>query len=283
MMAAIWENDGGGWRVASPSPFEAEAQLHDLVDETPGLLPLSGWPRVVVVGREVAVGNGYADLLAVETSGRPVVVEIKLAANAESRRAVVTQVLAYAAYLHGLTFDEFERGVLGRQLRDRKFDSLWDAVSATEQAGADRDRFEVGLADALRTGRFRVVIVLDRAPKELVELVGFLEVVAERLTIDLITVSKYDIGGSIILVPQRVDPERRSVEEPSGPAPAPSEQGYEADGADDFVAMFNTARPDERPKLERLTAWAQQLADEGLVRLSTYHGKNNERFTSCPV
>jgi hypothetical protein len=148
-MAAIWENDGGGWCVAAPSPFEAEAQLHDLVDETPGLLPLSGSPGIVVVGREVAVGNGYADLLAIETSGRPVIIEIKLAANAEARRAVVTQVLAYAAYLHGLKFDEFERGVLGRHLRDRQFAGLADAVSATEQAGVDRDRFEAGLADAL--------------------------------------------------------------------------------------------------------------------------------------
>jgi hypothetical protein len=238
-------------------------------------LPLSGSPGIVVVGREVAVGNGYADLIAIETSGRPVIIEIKLAANAEARRAVVTQVLAYAAYLHGLKFDEFERRVLGRHLRDRKFATLADAVSATEQAGVDRDRFEAGLADALRTGRFRVVIVLDRAPKELVELVGFLEVVAERLTIDLITVSKYDIAGSMILVPQRVDPERRKVEEEPGPTAAPPEQGYLADGADDFIAMFDAARPEERPKLERLTAWAQELANEGLARLRTYHGKSS--------
>ena len=282
MVTAIWENDGRGWRVASPSPFEAEAQLHDLVDATPGLLPLSGSPGLVVVGREVAVANGYADLVAVETGGRPVVVEIKLAANAESRRAVVTQVLAYAAYLHGLTFEEFERGVLGRHVRDRGFASLWDAVTATDQSVADQDRFEASVGDALRSGRFRVVIVLDRAPKELVELVGFLEVVAERLTIDLITVSKYDIAGSIILVPQRVDPERRTSQEPSGGATAPPEEGYLADGADDFIAMLRTARPEERSKLERLVAWAQELANEGLARLSTYHGKNSERFTLLP-
>ena len=48
---------------------------------------------MVVVGKEVALGNGYADLLAVEPSGRLVVVEIKLARNAEARRAVVAQVL----------------------------------------------------------------------------------------------------------------------------------------------------------------------------------------------
>ena len=51
-MAAIWENDGGGWRVAAPSALEAEAQPHDLVDETPGLLPPAGGLAVPQVSLE---------------------------------------------------------------------------------------------------------------------------------------------------------------------------------------------------------------------------------------
>ena len=101
-MTAIWRNDGSGWRLLAPVGFDAEATLHSLIEEAPQLLPLAGTPRLSVVGREVWLGNGYADLLAVEPSGRLAIIEIKLARSAEARRAVVAQVLAYATYLHGL-------------------------------------------------------------------------------------------------------------------------------------------------------------------------------------
>src|SRR5437763_1838734 len=45
-------------------------------------------PRLIVVGREVQLGSGRADLIAIEPSGRIAIIEIKLAWNAEARRAV---------------------------------------------------------------------------------------------------------------------------------------------------------------------------------------------------
>ena len=87
-MAALWRNDGSGWHALAPAGFPDEAALHGLVEDAPQLLPLSGSPQLVVVGREVSVGGGYADLIAVEPSGRLVVIEVKLAKNAEARRAV---------------------------------------------------------------------------------------------------------------------------------------------------------------------------------------------------
>jgi len=48
-MTAIWHhNDEGGWRLLPPSSFPDEANLHDLVEEAPHLLPLAGSPRLVV-------------------------------------------------------------------------------------------------------------------------------------------------------------------------------------------------------------------------------------------
>ena len=82
-MTAIWQNDGTGWRLLVPTGFPDERTLHDLVAETPQILPLAGDLRLVVVGNEVSLGNGYADLLAVEPSGRLVVIEIKLGHKAE--------------------------------------------------------------------------------------------------------------------------------------------------------------------------------------------------------
>jgi hypothetical protein len=63
-MPAIWKNDGDQWRPMAANQFADEAALHDLIEEAPELLPLSGSPRLVVVGREVAIAGGHADSLA---------------------------------------------------------------------------------------------------------------------------------------------------------------------------------------------------------------------------
>ena len=70
----IRRREDGKWRPMSPSGFPLEKTLHDLVEEGPNLLPLIGAPRLTVIGREVTLGSGSADLLAVD--GRPVVIEV---------------------------------------------------------------------------------------------------------------------------------------------------------------------------------------------------------------
>jgi hypothetical protein len=59
--------------------------------------------EAVRLGEELLLGSGYADVLAFESTGRPMVTEGKLPNSSESRRTVVAQVLAYASALHGLT------------------------------------------------------------------------------------------------------------------------------------------------------------------------------------
>lgn len=100
-MSGIWTNTGDGWDVGKPQSFRDEATLHRLIHENPHILPLAGSPRLVVLGSEVQLGNGYADILAVEPSGRPAIIEVKLASNSEARRAIVAQVIAYAAFFYG--------------------------------------------------------------------------------------------------------------------------------------------------------------------------------------
>lgn len=272
-MTAIWRHDGSGWRLVAPVGFPDEAALHTLVEQAPHILPLAGANGVTIVGREVRLGNGYADLLAVEASGRIAIVEIKLAYNAEARRAVVAQALTYAAYLHGTDPVDLEQNILGTHLRERDYENLAGAVMANDQEGSfDAAAFAAGLADSLSTGRFRLVFVLDDAPQELVQLVGYLETVSDKLLIDLIKVSAYDIDGSRILVPQRIDPEHRSAE-PAKASPRPPAEGRLVPGADEFIAAIEYAPEQHRAMLTRLAEWAQGLEREGLVKLATYHGK----------
>jgi hypothetical protein len=282
-MTAIWQQRDDEWRLLAPSGFPDEATLHSQVEEAPQLLPLAGSPLLAVVGREVRLGTGYADLIAVEDSGRPVVIEIKLASNSEARRAVVAQVLAYAAYMFGLTASEFERDVLGGHLRDRGHDSVFGAVSAVDQAGRIDDvAFTEALEANLAAGRFRLVLVLDEAPDELVKLVGYLEAVTPELVIDLITVSMYDVGGSTVLVPQRVDPERAESGASAPKAARTEDTGYSTEGAGGFADLIDGAPEAAQAQLRRLCEWGVALEADGLVgRLFTYHGMK-ESVTLLP-
>jgi hypothetical protein len=116
-MSTVWGRDESGWKALAPSGFPDEAALHDLVEDAPQLLPLSGRPQLIVLGREVQLGPGRADLLAVEPDGRLAIVEVKLRANPEARRAIVSQILSYGAYLQGMSIDTVESSVLGAPSR----------------------------------------------------------------------------------------------------------------------------------------------------------------------
>jgi hypothetical protein len=267
-MTAIWADADAGWALLSPAGFPNEASLHKIVATSPELLPLSGSPSLAVVGREVLLGSGYADVLAFESTGRPVVIEVKLRNNSESRRAVVAQVLVYASALHGLTQQELERDVLARHLNGR---SLLEVVreSETTQEGVDAQEFSDELAISLRDGAFRLVLVLDEAPDELVSLIGYLESVAEVLTIDLITVTAYELGERRIIVPQRIAPEapRRTggdetlVQPRSGGV---ARRGHLVAGAAPFADATQNAPSEMRPGLLRLAELGRRLEAEGL-------------------
>ena len=133
---------GEGWKLGSPHPFQDEATLHRLIEENPQLLPLAGSPRLTVLGSEVQLGTGYADILAVESTGRPAIIEVKLARNQEARRAIVSQVLAYAAFLMGLEVQSLEQSTLKSQLERAGYGSILEAVKGQDQEGAvDADSF----------------------------------------------------------------------------------------------------------------------------------------------
>ena len=271
-MPSIWKKDSDHWRPMAANQFADEAALHDLIEEAPELLPLSGSPRLVVVGREVAIGGGYADSLALDQDGQVVIVEIKLSRNAEARRAVVAQVLGYAAGLVGMDPVDFEGVVLRDHLARRGYASLADAMARNDQEGGfDAEAFAEGLANCLAEGRFRLVIVLDSAPDELVRIAGFLEAVSDRLTVDLITVSEYVVGDARILVPQRIDPSR-PPETPTGSRQSTKRKGQLHEGAEVFGEAIVEAPAEEQARLKRLLKWARDLEARGLVRLNSFAG-----------
>lgn len=262
-----------------PSGFPSEEKLHDLAEASPSLLPLSGDPSVVVLGREVGLGPGYADLVAVESDGRLVVVEIKLRKNAEARRAVVAQILTYAAYLKGLATRDLE-DVLRPHLRKLGVASIEEAAHGVDQSGEfDAETFSEGLTESLALGAFRLVLVLDEAPSELVQLVGYLESISSAIVVDLITVAAYSVGTEEILVPQRVDPDYQAAQIAAVPVTASrraAKARREVDGSDAFEQSIERASESDKPSLQRMLGWARGLEVDGVATLRTVFGEGRE-------
>ena len=155
-MTVIWTNKGDGWESGSPRAFQDEASLHSLIQQNPDLLPLAGSLRLMVLGSEVGLGNGYADILAVEPSGRPALIEVKLARNPAARREIVSQVIAYAAFLRGMNVEGLEQGPLRRSLAVAGYGSILKAVQAQDQEGAvDPETFTTSLQEYLDQSSFR--------------------------------------------------------------------------------------------------------------------------------
>ena len=115
--------------------------------------------------------------------------------------------LSYAGYLQGLDPGQLESQVLATQLGPAG--TVLAAVEADDQQyGLDRAAFQEGLARALADGSFRLVIVLDSAPDELLQVIGYLELITDKIDINLVTVTAYEADRSRVLVPQRVEPAR---------------------------------------------------------------------------
>lgn len=180
--------------------------------------------------------------------------------------------LSYAGYLQGLDRGQLESQVLAVQLGPAG--SVLAAVEADDQQHAlDRDAFQDGLGRSLAEGSFRLVIVLDSAPDELLQIVGYLQLISDKIDIDLVTVTAYDAAGSRVLVPQRIDPGRR-VPELCDAQVHDRQAGVLYPGSAQFRAAITDAPPERRDLLDHLADWADMLERDHLVKLSSYLGKN---------
>lgn len=285
-MVGLWTNNGKGWDLLSPQAFLDEASLHRLIHDHPNLLPVAGTQRILVLGSEVQLGNGFADILAVEPSGRPTIIEVKLAKSREARRDIVSQVLSYAAFLRGMSIEALERGPLHRSLTDTKRGSILESVLEQDQEGAvDSATFTSSMQEYLDQGAFRLVLVLDEVSTELERVVAYLDAITvHALTIDLITLSLYKINDTQIALPQRITPDLGVALQAASPqsTKTAASRGSLTDGSGTFRASITNTAGKARQIFEAMIAWAEEIAELPNVRLSTFSGIEGRRFTLLP-
>ena len=273
-----WKDDGtehGKWSIVGTSSFEHERALQERIAASPEMLPLSGQPLLTAAFREVGLGGGRADVLAFEDNGRPCIIEVKLKEHPEAKRAVVAQALTYAAGLRGIEVRKLEGETLKEPLQGKR---LVEVV----QESLDGDNFDEGafyenLGKHLAAGSFRIVIVLDDAPPQLVSLIGYLDLFTTKdLSLDLVTVSAYDIKDEHFLIPQRIDPEHAIQPEPATETTVhsrPSRRATATKGSAPFRKFVaQSASPDHRTNGQRIADWADGLENEGICRVYSKEG-----------
>ena len=186
------------WHAPAVSAYTNEEALEHLLAESPDLLP-GATAEPMVVARQVETGAGPADLVGVGLDGSLLLVECKLRANPEIRRAVVGQLFAYASSLWRMPVGEFEAAVgarLGQPLAKA-------CRAASGEAEWDETSFRANLARTLGDGRFRLVIAVDAITDELKRTVEYLN----EHTVGEVEVVALEIGylrdeGVEIVVPK---------------------------------------------------------------------------------
>jgi len=165
-------SDGGPWTSPARHGFGLEQELEALIHAFPEVLPGVS-PAALAVDQFVVPSGGSVDLVVLEADASITVVECKLAKNAEVRRAVVGQILSYAASIAKLDADDF-LARFDTRLGRSAVAALAPEVGSGETEDWDEARFRIDLARTLADGAFRLVIAVDRITEELRSIVEYL-------------------------------------------------------------------------------------------------------------
>ena len=272
-MPDIWRRKADGtWSIVGASSFENEGALQERIAASPEMLPLSGQPLLTAAFREVGLGGGRADVLAFEDNGRPCIIEVKLKEHPEAKRAVVAQALTYAAGLRGIGVKHLEKETLKEQLKDKRLVEVVRESESVDEDSFDEGAFYENLGKHLAAGSFRIVIVLDDAPPQLVRVIGYLDLFTTKdLSLDLVTVNAYDINNEHFLIPQRIDPEHAIDPDPATETTVhsrPSRRTTTTKGSAPFRKFVaQSENPDHRTNGQKIADWADGLEEEGHCRV----------------
>ena len=192
MPILIKNNDD--FNAITSSDYTNERELQEILADNPALLVNDTDPPLALVQTEVNLPNtGKADILFVDSSGLPIVVEVKLAKNAESRREIVAQIFDYISSITQFTVDELD---------DLTGSQLVTAINSFSNKNNSTEQIWKMCSKNLRAGDVRVVLAIDKAPDELVRIVRF---VNEKSVLDvrLVELQKFsNEKNKAIIVPK---------------------------------------------------------------------------------
>ncbi len=189
---------GSTWRSPATTEYGSEDQMQDLLAAEPSLLP--GVSEGAATVREFSVpAVGFVDLVVVDQTATITVVECKLAKNPEMRRTVVGQVLAYAAGLWRLSYEDFDAGWRARN----NGTSLVEHVFGNDATIDTEEPFRKAITSALDAGSFTLVFAVDAITEELRNTVQYLNAHTSANTTCLALELAYARDGDVEIVRPR--------------------------------------------------------------------------------
>lgn len=155
-----------------------ESALQKCLERFPDLIPASqidseNTLQFITVKSEAGVTAGSIDILLLDSNGVLNIVETKLYQNREIRRAVLGQALEYAAYLV-MEWDTERIKEAGNNYWQTKKENFEEKVTCELLAGSeDKEVFWEKVQQNLDDMNIRIIVVADKVPKELRQVVEF--------------------------------------------------------------------------------------------------------------
>lgn len=146
--------------------------LKSMLRDSPQLLALCSEGSVFVDELTVPL-VGSVDLAGVGPKGDITLMECKLGSNPEIRRSIIGQIFAYAAGLWKMTYEDFDRLFSARLKGISLADAIRRGLSESDATDWRSERFRLNVTDNLATGRFTLVIAVDRITDELKRIVPY--------------------------------------------------------------------------------------------------------------
>ena len=207
--------EGGELSSIEELPFSSEQEFSALIAQHPEILDgeqiRPGDPRrwiLITTEKGVAPapegGNRwYLDLLLVDQDAIPTLAELKRGSNPQIRRAIVGQMMEYAAHASGTwTADELRRS-FERSAAEREVDPAEELTRLLESETApDADGFWKKVATNLAARRMRLLFVADEIPDPLERVVDFLNAQMPDIEVLAVEVKQFRGPGSQTLVPR---------------------------------------------------------------------------------
>lgn len=196
-MAVLVRSGEARWVEAEQKAFLKERHLQDLLLRSPELVETKDRSRLLLTDEASLSGGTPADLLGVTSSGNILIIETKLASNAEIRRKVIGQILEYASKLWQVDYGNFDNF-----FRRRTQKSIADTFAETVDE-FDEERFRATIEQNLREGRFQLLIAVDDMNPELERILEYIAVCGQGLRLEALAFRLFEQGETQILVPQR--------------------------------------------------------------------------------
>ena len=179
----------------SPEKYEDETELQKIIAINPQLVIRNPKSEIIFSKREVKIENaGFADLILLDSEGFPIIVEVKLANNAQIRREIIGQIFDYVSSIRDFSYPQLNEATKGELEKEiKKF--------AKKNKSSDMfDNIKTQCADNLKDEQIKMVIAVDSAKPELIRIVDF---VNDHSNVDLclVAINKYSIDNDTIFVP----------------------------------------------------------------------------------